>query len=554
MENRTLQVISDFNAEALSRLLLKTLESQEIMTNTAPFAQVHQSLAALPVQDFWGAVVWTQAERIFPSFSRALALQDVDHAEVLSEVDEFASLLRLAAANRYLFIATWHLPEGFDGYGPLDWRLDLGLSNLLARMNLRLAEKLSDIGTVFIMDSVRWQRGVAVPTSSKMWYAAKVPFVTKVFEQAVNDIAAAIQAINGCSRRLIVLDLDNTLWGGVIGETGWEGIRLGGHDHIGEAFRDFQRELKALSNRGIQLALVSKNDENVALEAFDHHPEMLLKRADFAGWRINWNDKSANVASLMAELDLGLNSMVFIDDNPAERDRVAGSFPTVLVPDWPEDPADYVTALRDMDCFHTSTISKEDRGRKGMYTAERARKQLKVGTDSSEDWLRRLGTQLTVSRLDSANLARVTQLFNKTNQLNLSTRRLSENEITAWVAESNHSMLAFSASDQFGDMGLIGIIGVEIIDDQAVLLDFVLSCRIMGRKVEEAMIHLATVEAKRMGAVKMNIRYIPTARNRPTLDVFVNAKLQQTVDNLFVLDIQTGFPRPDTIDFVFLDN
>ena len=175
-----------------------------------------------------------------------------------------------------------------------------------------------------------------------------------------------------------------------MGETGWHGIRLGGHDHVGEAFKSFQRELKALSNRGVQLAIVSKNDENVALDAIDQHPEMLLRRADFAGWRINWQDKAANIASLTAEINLGLDSVVFIDDNPAERDRVAGALPQVLVPAWPNDPTAYVAALRSLNCFQTASVGTEDRSRKSMYVAERERKEIRLAVDSTEEWLQRL--------------------------------------------------------------------------------------------------------------------------------------------------------------------
>lgn len=258
----------------------------------------------------WGAAVWTLPERTIQGFATAFNLEDIDHESVLAEVDAFAKSLIAAAGDTTLFVASWVLPVGFSGYGPLDWRPELGLKNLLARMNLRLAEKLAIASNIYMLDTDSWLAQIAAPLSPKMWYAAKVPFASKVFEKAAGDIISAIVAIKGLSRRLIVLDLDNTLWGGVIGETGWQGIRLGGHDHIGEAYKEFQKELKALSNRGIQLAIVSKNDENVALEALDNHGEMLLKRNDFAGWRINWHDKAANIVSLVEDIGLGLTSVV----------------------------------------------------------------------------------------------------------------------------------------------------------------------------------------------------------------------------------------------------
>ena len=187
----------------------------------------------------------------------------------------------------------------------------------------------------------------------------KIPYISSVFENATMDIVQYIEAIKGKSRRLIILDLDDTLWGGVLGENGWQGLRLGGHDHVGEAFRDFQLALKALSNRGVQLAISSKNDEKLAMDAIDNHPEMILKKEDFVGWRINWNDKAVNIAELSEEINLGLESIVFIDDNPAERGRVSDALKGILVPDWPKDPAMYVETLYSLRCFENTTISKK---------------------------------------------------------------------------------------------------------------------------------------------------------------------------------------------------
>lgn len=551
MEGMSLTFISDFNIEALSRLVANSPAVKGITCNAAPFGQVHQSLAQLHKQKPWGAAVWTLPERTIQGFATAFNLEYIDHESVLAEVDAFAKSLIAAAGDTTLFVASWVLPIGFSGYGPLDWRPELGLKNLLARMNLRLAEKLAIASNIYMLDTDSWLAQIAAPLSPKMWYAAKVPFASKVFEKAAGDIISAIVAIKGLSRRLIVLDLDNTLWGGVIGETGWQGIRLGGHDHIGEAYKEFQKELKALSNRGIQLAIVSKNDENVALEALDNHGEMLLKRNDFAGWRINWHDKAANIVSLVEDIGLGLTSVVFIDDNPAERDRVANALPAVFVPEWPQDPTAYVTALRALSCFHPNAISKEDRDRKAMYVAERARKDVQQGVDSPEEWLKRLGTRLYISRLNTSNVTRITQLFNKTNQLNLSTRRLSESEILAWAQAPNHSLLAFSASDHFGDMGLVGIIGVEANGKQGTLTDFILSCRVMGRKVEETMLHLAACELVNLGADTMKIYYKQTARNRPTLDVLLTAGLAETEPHHFEINAAAGFPKPETVALDF---
>ena len=274
---------------------------------------------------------------------------------------------------------------------------------------------------------------------------------------------------------------------------------------------------------------------------------MLLRKSDFVGWRINWNDKAANILDLAKELNLGLASIVFIDDNPAERDRVASALPDVLVPDWPKDATSYVSALRELDCFQTSTLSNEDRTRKESYVANRERQLLMQTFDSADDWLRRLGTRVRVSPVSAANIARVAQLFNKTNQLNLSTRRLSEQEILDWQLPQHRSMLAISVSDHFGDMGLVGIVSVEVGAASGAIVDYILSCRVMGRKVEETLLHIAAEELVQLGANTVEIRYLPTARNRPTLEVLQKAGLRARTPECFVIDVKEGFKQPDTV-------
>jgi FkbH-like protein len=316
---------------------------------------------------------------------------------------------------------------------------------------------------------------------------------------------------------------------------------------MGEAFRDFQRELKTLSNRGIQLAIVSRNDENVALQAISQHPEMVLRQSDFIGWRVNWNDKASNILELAKDLNLGLSSIVFIDDNPAERDRVASALPDILVPHWPKDATAYVSALRELDCFQASALSNEDRMRKNSYIANRERQELLQTVESADDWLRRLDTRVHVSQVSAANIARVAQLFNKTNQLNLSTRRLSQQEILDWQLPQHRNMLAISVSDHFGDMGLVGIVSVEVDAASGVVVDYILSCRVMGRKVEETLLHIATEELARLGATTVEIRYLKTPRNRPTLEVLQKAGLREVTPDCFIIDLKEGFKQPDTV-------
>jgi FkbH-like protein len=548
-------LVSDFNVQILGRYISKLPSFERYAPMSAPFGQVYQALAARPSNDTVAAVVWTTPAGAVPSFAAAADFESIDPQQCLSEVDAFADqIARLAGDLRFVFVATWALPANQRGYGMLDWHGQMGLAKLLARMNVRLSDRLEAAKNVFVLDASRWlQSDGGVPTSDRMWYAAKVPYRNGVFERAARDLSAGIQAIEGRSRKLVVVDLDDTLWGNVVGETGWQGIRLGGIDHVGEAFRDFQKALRALSRRGIQLAIVSKNDEAVALQAIDEHPEMLLRRKDFVGWRINWNDKAANLRSLVEELNLGMSAVVFIDDNPAERERIRMAYPDVFVPDWPADPCAFVSTLQAFDCFESAGITDEDRKRTSMYVAERERRAVRDEVASLPDWLDRLQTRLRIEPVGDGQIARVAQLYNKTNQLNLSTRRMTGKEILAWAAEPGRAVLCVSVSDRFGDLGLSGVIGVEAHGSAGRLVDFVLSCRAMGRRVEEAMLHVAAAQLQRLGAGTMELTYLPTERNRPTLDVLAASQLAASEAHSFRYDITDGYPAPGEIAIEFVE-
>jgi FkbH-like protein len=548
-------IISDFNASILGRYINSQLPDVEYEIREAPFGQVIPAMMDSEYTDSEGAlaVVWARAESVSLSFRKALDLEVVLTEDCLAEVDYFAdTVLKFAASLKYCFVAAFSLPPDHYGYGMLEWRPGLGLTQLLARLNLRLAERLAVAPNVYFLDSERWLKASATPAQSKMWYAAKVPFANAVFQVAAADISTAVSALAGKSRRILLLDLDNTLWGGVVGETGWQGIRLGGHDHVGEAFKAFQAKLKGLTRRGVQLGLVSKNEESVALEAVDNHPEMVLSRHDIAGWKINWQDKAQNILDLLAELNLGMASAVFIDDNPIERDRIRSALPELLVPEWPKDPCLYTQALDRLRCFDTIAVTDGDRYRTSMYVADKARTALKAS--SMKDWLSQLSTRVSVEKVGKSNIPRIEQLFNKTNQLNLSTRRLSAEEILAWASVAGREMFAISVSDKFGDLGLTGIIAIECQAGEATLTDYILSCRVMGRKIEESILHVAVESARRLSARQLVATYLPTERNEPTLKVFKSSGLLELTGHKFSWDCALPFPRPESVTLEFLTN
>ena len=537
---KQIAIISDFNINLFERYL--KLNECEYEFQGLPFGQVFQSL--LSEDKFDSSIIWTLPESISPTFKQALQYNEIIEDHVLSEVDAYSeALIKFTDNQDFSFIVSWAFLDNFNGHEMQNWKEGTGIQSILSKMNLRLAENLKDSDNLFILDSQRWVFANDSKISTKLWYSAKIPFSNDVFLRSSEAIHASIKALSGKSKKLIILDLDNTLWGGVVGETGWQGINLGGHDILGEAFVDFQLSLKGLTRRGIQLAIVSKNDEEVALEAIRNHPSMVLKEDDFAGWKINWNDKAENVYQLVDELNLGLESVVFIDDNPAERMRVKDAFPDVLVPDWPKDITSYTNALNNLSCFYNPSISKEDRERTAMYVAERERNN-KKSTTSKANWLSELNTEIETNILVEENISRVTQLFNKTNQLNLSTRRLSLSELKDWNSNSGNSIYTFSVSDRFGDLGLVGILGTSVKKEKGYITDFILSCRAMGREVEKSMFYFAVNLFKEKEVNLIEAQYLPTERNRPTLDVLNSLSFKEITENKFIIDCDPSSLKP----------
>ncbi|HYV50108.1 MAG TPA: HAD-IIIC family phosphatase [Myxococcaceae bacterium] len=543
-------LVADFTVDEMATLLRDPLDGPALGAEVAPFGQVVQSLLQGPpegAKDF--LVVWTRPQGAVPSFQQVLGFEQVPEAQLLEEVDAFVKLVAEASRGyRFVFVPTWTLPPQQRGLGLNDARAG-GAARALAAMNLRLMNGLAE-GNVHVLDAGRWVASAGrAQASAKLWYLGKVPFHSDVLALAARDIQAAIRGLTGGAKKLLVLDLDDTLWGGIVGDAGWENLKLGGHDSVGEAFADFQRLCKDLTRRGVVLGIASKNEESTALEAIRKHPGMVLKEADFVGWRINWKDKAQNIAELAAELNLGLQSVVFIDDNPVERARVREALPEVLVPEWPEDKLLYPWAFQQLRCFDAPAVSKEDLERTKLYAEERQRESSKAQVGSVEDWLKSLQMKVVAEPLHGANLARAAQLFNKTNQMNLSTRRLTEAELSEWAKGPGRRLWAVSVADRFGDAGLTGIVSTEVQGGQAEVVDFLLSCRVMGRKVENTMVHLAVEHARQAGAKSVRAKLLPTKKNKPCADFWAQqAGFTSPAEHEFTWDVAQPYPVPGHID------
>jgi FkbH-like protein len=438
--------------------------------------------------------------------------------------------------------------------GANEHRLAGSPAAFIARLNSLLRPMADEAGVdLLALDERAARDGLAAWHSPTFWYHAKqevTPAVAPLYGDLVARLLAAHQ---GRSAKCLVLDLDNTLWGGVVGDDGLEGIVIGQGSAAGEAYLAFQHYCRELARRGVILALCSKNDEANALEAFERHPEMALKRSDIAAFAINWDDKPTNIRAIAAELNIGLDALVFVDDNPFERNLVRRELPMVAVPEVGEDPVGFTAAISDAGYFEALAITDEDRERTAQYHGNRARDALRRSTTDLEGYLRGLEMRLVWRRFDRIGLARTVQLINKSNQFNLTTRRYTEVEVLAVMDDPDAFGLQLRLIDRFGDNGVIAIIIGRKAGDRDLLIDtWLMSCRVLGRQVEEATLDLIARQAKLLGARRLIGEYIPTKKNGMVKDHY--AKLGFTVmettpagGSCAVLDLRGFVPSPSFI-------
>jgi FkbH-like protein len=415
--------------------------------------------------------------------------------------------------------------------------MDAGLAGsprqLTGEFNRRLAELArQSFCLLFDVNGLASLVGQSAWSAARFWYAAKYPFAPVMIPLYADHAMRIIAAQMGRSRRVLVLDLDNTLWGGIVGDDGVEGLVLGSGTPLGETYAALQRMALSDKERGILLCVSSKNDETIARDAFRHHPEMVLKEDDIVVFRVNWDDKAANLKAIAETIDLGLESFVFLDDNPAERKRVRDALPAVAVPELPEDPSDWIAVFHAAGYFEQATFSREDTLRAGFYqaNAQRAAQLERIG--NHDDYLRSLDMTLSIAPFDQASRKRIAQLISKSNQFNLTTRRYGEAEIATLQADPDAITVQARLADMFGDNGLISAMIATQNGRQWEIDSWIMSCRVLGRRVEGALLQHLVHAARARGAVELIGRYIPTARNALVKDHFEKLGFARACDQL----------------------
>lgn len=449
----------------------------------------------------------------------AFAYHEADAGgRVAAEIARFRGLYA-AAAERFgcQVLADNFATEADRPYGSLDVVLGGTRNNLLRAVNQALARELPAQVFLHDVDMLSALHGKARWSDARLYHSAKCAVSFDCQPHYADSLAAALAAMFGKSKKCLVLDLDNTLWGGVIGDDGLGGIQLGAGVPAGEAFVAFQRYCKALKERGVLLAVASKNLHENAVLPFREHPDMVLKESDIACFVANWEPKDGNIAAIARQLNIGTDALVFFDDNPAERELVRSRLPEVTVPEVPLDPSYYVQCLADGNWFDTLSVTDEDRQRSDFFQGNVARESLEKSASNYEDYLRQLEMSAVIEAVNEQNLARTTQLVNKTNQFNLTTRRMTEAEVRAYAAEPLGYTATTRLVDKFGDNGLISVVMGRVPSDEPDLLDielWLMSCRVLKRGVEVLDLEQLLAFCRRHGLRRLRGRYLPTPKNK----------------------------------------
>ena len=505
---------------ALEPELANLLPDRQAMLHECPHGQLQQWL------ENESSSLWTLRPQVAIFCDRLEDLLAVPRLETASEQVLADRVERYAAA-----IASFHAANGgwslVHRFPLLDPPADNGdaLAKLVARMNAILEERLDAFEQIVWIDAAA--EAAACPSAAvdrRLWFLGRFPFSEPFSRQLARRWAGLILAILGKTARAVVLDLDNTLWGGVLGEDGLDGVQIGG-DFPGNAFLAFQAALKGLAARGVALAVCSKNDPDPALQAMETLPEMQIRPGDLAAHRINWQPKWQNIREIAEELNLGLESMLYVDDNPVEREAVRRNLPEVKILDLPADPADYADALLLSPWLASAGVTAEDRKRADGYHARRKIAEQRQTATSLVDFYASLEAKLNLQPLDPGNTARAVQLSQKTNQFNTTTRRYEARDMHR-IVDGGGEVIVIGLADRFTEFENIGLLVLVPDADQpgqGLVDNYLLSCRVLGRGIETAVLHWAVAFAAARGWTSLRGIVIDSERNTPARSVFREA-------------------------------
>lgn len=510
-------VLSSFTIDPLRAYLQVDLLERDVLPNLyiAGFNQFAQELrqpsSALYAFDPHVCFLHVEASALVPGLPH-VALQDKDVDAVAAAAEDLMRTFR-SHCRGDLVVSNFAAPVRFP-YGVREDPAAEAFRELNRRLR-RAAEALTGVH-VLDFDRLAAFHGKGALADARLRHIARMELSGAFLPKLAGAMLGFVLALRGFGRKCVVLDLDDTLWGGVVGEDGPDGIRLGA-EYPGSAFVEFQQALRTLRDRGILLAVNSKNNEADALEILERHSGMVLRPDSFAALRINWRDKCENIESIAAELNLGLDALAFIDDSPVERELMRRLRPEVLTPEWPADAVLFSAALESLPDFETVVVTTEDASRADIYGTEKRRQSLQERSATYEDYLTSLGIEIEVGEASEYELPRVAQLIQKTNQFNLTTRRYSLAEVSELHRDARAAVYVLKNWDAFGDNGLVGVAIVRkdgLASGATWTIDSLLmSCRVLGRTIEQGFLDFIVAEARASGAARVVGEFLPTPKN-----------------------------------------
>lgn len=479
----------------------------------------------------------------------------IDKQELLAE--ERLSFVTAICENPFFAnkkIIYFNYPEIEDTvFGSYANKVETSFSFQIRKLNYELMQLSSQYPNLFICDIAGLQNmfGRRFMFSPNVYMTTEMVLSVNALPYVASRVVDIVSAIKGQFKKCLILDLDNTLWGGVIGDDGLEGIELGHGLGIGKAFTEFQMWIKKLKQRGIIICVASKNNEETAKEPFEKHPDMVLKLDDIAVFQANWETKVDNIRTIQSILNIGFDSMVFLDDNPFERNMVRENIPGITVPELPEDPAQYLEFLYSLNLFETASYSNADKDRTKQYQVEAKRVSLSKTFTNEADFLKSLNMVSTVSGFTKFNTPRVAQLSQRSNQFNLRTIRYTEADIESMANDPDVIDLSFTLEDKFGDNGLIAVVIMKKKDQETLFIDtWFMSCRVLKRGMENFTLNTMVEYAKKKGYKRIIGEYIPTPKNKMVEQHYSNLGFTpiESLSNQYVLDLDSYCQRDCYID------
>lgn len=453
------------------------------------------------------------------------AYTDLSYADARAVVDKalqhFATWIHSFRhySNASLVIHTLEKPAACAGI--LDSQNNDGQLAAIERFNSELRSICREYRGVYLLDydglvarhgRTRWH-------DEGKWLATRMPFASDSLVPMAQEWLKFIYPLEGVTCKALVVDLDNTIWGGVLGEVGAIGVVVGS-EYPGAYYRSLQRAILDLQNRGVLLAICSKNDHDDAIAALQNHPGMLLRPEHFVAFRINWRDKAENLAEIASELNIAPDAIAFLDDNPVERERIRQSIPEVKVIPLPDNPQGFAAALRDCPYFERLSLSAEDSQHTRLYHERQQRTALARDVGSLEDFYRSLDQEIRIAQVTPQTIGRVAQLTQKTNQFNVTTHRLTEQEIQEIAARPDWNVYSVQVTDRFGDNGIVGVMITRAHGEIREIDTFLLSCRVIGRTIETAMMTFLAKNSRNEGALFLEGWFVPTPKNGPVRDLY----------------------------------